>query len=260
MPRRTKLIIAASVTLFIALVTALTLLYVNVWSAPSKQDYEQAKASIRTLETQYADLGTSMQLYGSSINIAKPDGGKEAKAGYDKAVSAVDASMKKLEASPAQRDEEVNKIYDQLVKKHADVKSYADGYILLRASFAKCIDVFSVTRGSSDGKKIAAAHKKAADDCLPLLDQMKNSKTSYFADYARYYASAIRKRQAVFDSYAAKKLSDSEASAKITEIASTDLKKVLGPDDGIAKARANASAYVPLRQLNKILDQKIKQS
>lgn len=261
MPRRTALIIAASVTALIAAVIAIILLYVNVWSAPTKQDFEQAKSDVSRLETRYNDMATAVQLYSASIKDTKAGSeNKDSKTRYDKTVSAVNESFRTIDQSRAVRNDDVRTAYDALVKKQSVIQSYADGLIQYRKSFALCIDVFDVTRGQTDAKKIAAAHKKAAADCIPVLKQLKRSKTPYFADYGTNYLGAIQKRQAVFDDYADKKLSESDASTKIAEIARTDLKRVLGSADGLVEANQNANAGRELKRLKSVLDQKIKQS
>lgn len=260
MPRRTRLIIAGSVTIFIALVVTLVLLYVNVWSAPTRQDFEHAKTDVNTLDMQYDDLSIALRLYSSSINVVKPDGSKDAKTGYTKAVNAVDASFKKLDDTNALRDKDVKSAYGSLVKKRDEIRAYANDSLLYKKALVKCVGVFDVMHGSTDAKQIAAAHKKAADSCLPLLDRLKHSSISYFADFASSYAGAIRKRQIVFDAAAAKKISQSEVDSRISEIFNTDLKKVIGHDDEFIKAQQNATAHDALQRLKAVLDKKIKQS
>jgi len=255
--RRTKLIIAGTVTVFIALIATLTLLYVNIWAAPTKQDFEKAKAAVSDLRTSFDEVSSASTAYTatfSSGSSAKPDSEKTLKKRYESSVNDLQKSLDEIGDMKALRDQEVRSANSALQKKADAFIGYSNGFVAMKRSFAECNDILQVTRQTNAAK----AHREASKDCLATLDALAKSNVTVFAEYARKFAGGVRERQKVFDSY--------ETTNQPTEKSVSDLKKanasLVGSLDleALQKASQDASGARELQKLEQVLSQKIKQS
>ena len=257
MQRRTKLIIAGAIAVFIALVATLTLLYVNVWAAPTKQDFEKAKAAVKSLGTTFDEVSSASAAYAatfSSGSSAKPDSEKTLKNRYESSVKKLAQSLDEIENMKAIRDKEVRSANNALRKKADAFIHYSNGFVTMKKSFAECNDILQVSRQTN----VAKAHREASKDCLATLDALAKSKVAVFANYARTFANGVRERQKIFDSY--------EKTNQPTEKSVSDLKKanatLVGSLDleALKKASQDASGARELQKLEQLLSQKITQS
>jgi hypothetical protein len=120
-----------------------------------------------------------------------------------------DEQIAALGDEPAMRDPELKEAYDEFAAAAEEMNTFQDGYnesmpVLLR-SVDLCPDIFSIDLAQSDldvipgvfSQRWIKAHNKAAGPCLPLLDELDQSRNYMIRKYAANYRKVIDQRNAL---------------------------------------------------------------
>lgn len=262
-------IFIAGGALVAVLVVGLIILWVTVWSPPSKQDFKDARASVKTIDDSYEKIDDAYRKYyrevrfGLSSDKARETvlaGSADEKKKYVDVMNSHQAALTSFEENKAYKDSEVAAAYDKFVAKDKLYVANSDGFIYplftFRSSLNTCDDVFQVAKAGTP-TAIAKLHKEASQDCLADLDEVAKSKPGPVATYGKKFAVIVRERQVVFDKTAGGEMSLEDSAKKIREVGSK-----YGVLDPIGEVTKNAKAINfadELDALKKVLDRKATQ-
>lgn len=260
-------------TLFIAggvlaavLAAGLLVLWVTLWAPPSRQDFKDARATLKTIDDSYEKIDDAYQKYYREVRYGirggKPRSTVLAESAADKKayLEAMDnhkAAIEDFEENKAYKDAEVATAYGKFITKDKQFVANSEGFVYpllpFTSSLYTCEDVFQVASAGFP-KAIAKQHKEASNDCLADLDEAAQSKPGPLATYGKKFAAIIRERQSVFDKAASGDMSLEDSSKKIREISGQY--GVLDPLGEVQKDAKAVNFADELDALKKLLDRK----
>ena len=241
----------------LALICA-TLLYLFVWSQPTKADFKNAQTDVKAINKSYATLTERSQEYLAKIGTSLDASSKEALA-YNRALSAHKEKVDELSSSKVMNNNKVGSAFDSLKKKDTLFVSYTDGYIALQRSVQACSGIFRVTIHTSKINEISSAHRIQAQKCLPELRRLSESDTKVFADFGKTFTSVVNERQKIFDAVSKGSMEPQDASVQIDEL-SARFKKAADINNELLTARSESSVTYELKALQDALKQQEQQA
>ena len=227
--KRNALRIAAIIAGIIAVIGVAYAVWAVFLSPPTKQDFAEAKAKTEQIK-KYSGTTLLREFHFKVVAQAR-DGASQQKlveASNPEKQKTLDAlsSRAKLASevgdSRVLRDEQTKKAYDTYLARENRyakyIKDYLDAFPAYRSSFVTCIDVFQVTKKTTDDKALADLHADAAKDCLVDLNNLAKSPITPLANYGKEFNRIIVERQKVFDGVENGSLPTAKASATIKKL------------------------------------------
>ena len=258
--KRKALQIAAIIGGVVALIGIAYAVWAIFLSPPNKQDFAEAKAKTEQIK-KYSGT-TLLREYNLKVIANSSEGFSQQKlvesvsSEKQKTLDALDSREKLAEEvgdSRVLRDDETKKAYDTYAAREERyskyIQDYLEAYPLYVSSFDTCVDVFEITKKTTDDKELAKLHLEASKDCKQDLDSLAKSPITPFADYAKEFKRIVTERQKVFDGIKDGSLPVEEASAKIKQLGADSSEN--NPTDGVNKY---GDAALFNGELNKLVD------
>ena len=256
--KNTKIIWLIVVGVALLALICAALLYLFVWSQPTKADFKNAQTGVGALNKSYATLTERSQEYLAKIGTSLDASSKEALA-YNRALSEHKEKFDELSSSKVMNNKKVGSAFDSLKKKDTLFVSYTDGYIVLQRSVQACSGIFRVTIRTSKVNEISSAHRVQAQKCLPELNRLSESDTKLFADFGKTFTSVVNERQKIFDAVSKGSMEPQDASVQIDEL-SARFKKAADINNELLTARSESSVTYELKALQDALKQQEQQA
>ncbi|MFZ1812212.1 MAG: hypothetical protein WAU02_01635 [Candidatus Saccharimonadales bacterium] len=168
-------------------------LYLTMFSGPSKQDYQQAKTYMEDIHTKYSKLGSEvsnlMDVSGSSSSTAGPETVQTALMDYQ-------AATMKIKSSKVYRDGDVKKAYDTFMNKNDKFIAFMDQFIdstdALTTTSNECSRVDTSTLSKSTPDTMLQYYDESVSGCtdsLKTLAKVPNAQMAAFgASMSTHYA------------------------------------------------------------------------
>jgi hypothetical protein len=267
--KQKRTLFIASGALAAVLVMVLIVLWVTLWAPPSKQDFKDARATVKAIDDSYEKIDDAYRKYfqevrfgfaaGKTREVVIAESAAEKKT-YVDVMNSHQAAITTFEESKVYKDPDVASAYDKFIAKDklyvANVDGFIYPFVAFRSSLDTCKDVYDVAKAGVP-TLIAKQHKEASKDCLADHDEAASSKAGPFADYGKKSAAHVRERQVVFDKTAREEISLEDSIKKLRELATK-----YGGLDPLGEVNKNAKAINfadELDALKKILDRKAAQ-
>lgn len=268
-PKKKRNIFVAGGALAVVLIVGLIILWIVVWAPPSRPDFKDARATVKTIDDSYEKIDDTYQKYfrevrfgfasGKTRQVVIEESAEEKKAYIDTMTNHL-AAIKTFEESKAYKDPDVAAAYDKFIAKDKQYVANVDGFIYPILAFISsldtCKDVYEVAKAGVP-TLIAKQHTEASKDCLADHDEAAHSKPGPLADYGKQSAAHVRERQVVFDKTAREEISLEDSVKKLRELAAK-----YRPRDPLGEVNKNAKAVNfadELDALKKVLDRKAAQ-
>lgn len=225
--QKKKIIVILSVIIF--MIGAGWVVWAIFLAPPTKQDFTQATQKAEKIKT-YSGTTLLREFYIKTVDKAREGVAQQAlvKATSGEKKKTIDALnsreklMNEIGESRVIRDKDIKKKFDTYQARENRyskyIKDYLNAFPMYRSSFTTCIDVFEVTKKTTDENELAKLHADASKDCTKDLDTLAKSPITPFAGYAKEFNRIITERQKVFDGVKDGSVSIPDASTKIKKL------------------------------------------
>lgn len=270
MPKKTKLLLIGGITGGAVVIGAVLLvLWLTVWSLPTKEDFVAAKKDAETIANHSAlsEVGKFITATNAQYNAGKTGQAlvEAGRAERDEAIEIADKRSRlaeRLDKSKVLRDAEVKKAYEVYapieVRYRAYVHNYTNEYPVYLTSTASCRKTFNLNAAGKSYKQLAKLHATYMKPCLADLAKLETSPIAPYVTYAKEYKDLVDDRQETLVGLANGTMTITAATKRLS--AENEKYFTIYPQEEMKKYRKQQVFNGELKKLIKLLEKKAEQA